>query len=100
MEIPEADRSICTTCRHASGCGYTKNPTHRVFFCNEYEADATAPARAGEAADLLPAAVAEDGEAGKEESAKLLGLCQDCGSRGTCTSQRPEGGVWHCAEYQ
>jgi hypothetical protein len=28
------------------------------------------------------------------------GLCANCEKRQTCTLQRPEGGVWHCDEYE
>jgi len=28
------------------------------------------------------------------------GLCVNCKHEATCTFARPEGGVWHCEEYE
>jgi hypothetical protein len=30
----------------------------------------------------------------------FLGLCRNCENRRTCAFPKPEGGIWHCEEYQ
>ncbi len=36
----------------------------------------------------------------EEEAAKYAGLCVNCEHRRTCTYPKPEGGVWHCEDYE
>jgi len=31
---------------------------------------------------------------------EAAGLCRNCARLSTCTYPRPEGGVWHCNEYE
>ncbi len=72
-----------------------------MFFCEEFDM------RGGEApstisgADALPlgrlppAPISE-----RDDCARYKGLCGNCDSRESCMYPKPEGGVWHCEEYQ
>lgn len=35
-----------------------------------------------------------------EDASDYRGLCVNCDNRRTCAYPKPEGGIWHCAEYQ
>ena len=35
-----------------------------------------------------------------DECESKQGLCENCANRDDCLFPRPEGGVWHCEEYQ
>ena len=35
-----------------------------------------------------------------EDTGGRTGLCVNCAERLACRFPRPEGGVWHCAEYK
>lgn len=86
---------LCTTCKQASDCTFARDTRRPVFFCEEFATnDACAaknPAHARSPAIRLRK---------NENSAGLLGLCRNCENRVTCAFPRPEGGVWHCEEYQ
>jgi len=88
-------RGLCSTCKHAPTCAFPREPQRPAFFCEEFEIErAPATKRDGEANPFLASFVPA------KESAKLSGLCSDCEGRQTCVYPKPEGGVWHCEEYQ
>jgi hypothetical protein len=37
---------------------------------------------------------------GTAENGRFKGLCVNCKYRETCLYPKPEGGVWHCEEYE
>jgi hypothetical protein len=49
--------------------------------------------------DPIPAAGDLRGDPPNGDEA-LKGLCAHCDKRETCTLPKPEGGVWHCDEYE
>ena len=86
-------RDLCSTCNHAKACGGRSTPERPIFFCEEFEAFVPAPA-AG-VTRTVPARPTERHVAGTP-----AGLCMNCDNAQTCTSPKPEGGVWHCDEYR
>jgi hypothetical protein len=36
----------------------------------------------------------------EEEVSRYSGLCVNCEHRQSCTHPKPEGGVWHCENYE
>ena len=89
-------RGLCATCKHASTCTFPRDFQKPAFYCEEFEIE-TVPVRkrAGEDNRQSTAYFAVP-----QESPRLIGLCSDCQGRQTCVFPRPEGGVWHCEEYQ
>jgi hypothetical protein len=64
-----------------------------VVQCEEFEIEVTpAPPATGAASRVAPKP--------DRNRRKYLGLCENCESRETCGFPRPDGGVWHCEEYQ
>ena len=91
-------RRLCVSCRHAGHCVYERERGRRQpsFFCEEFEIDSATSDQRGPSC-ASPSAVASrgDGDAGV-----FIGLCGNCRNRKTCVSPKPEGGIWHCEEYE
>ena len=83
-------RDLCSTCKHAEACGGRSTLEHPIFFCELFEVFAPRPV-------LTLAAAPEPSDS--RDASKYKGLCVNCENRTTCTSPKPEGGVWHCEEY-
>ncbi len=82
-------KGICRTCNHAPTCAnIIRNPELVVWDCENY--DGTAPVVARRRRLVRQ----------EEPRAEVRGLCMNCALRDTCLFPRPEGGVWHCAEYE
>lgn len=93
-------RGLCTTCERAAACRHKIEPMKPVLQCEEHTgiesrlATATHP----KASSASPVSVV--GEAASAGRRRPLGLCGNCDLLKTCTFTKPEGGIWHCAEYR
>ena len=88
---------LCLTCENALACTFARDPNKPVFYCEEFEIEKTSfikPPGKKQLPATGPAA------ANDKDSTKFIGLCSDCENRRTCAFPKPEGGVWHCEEYQ
>lgn len=97
---------LCSTCKNASTCTYPRDPERPVHYCCEHEGHeecegsvSLALLRTGNIFSLPPELVATPPPA-ERDSGIDKGLCKNCANRETCTFPRPEGGVWHCDEYE
>ena len=81
---------LCSTCEHVRTCGGRSTPAKPIFSCERYVECVSACLRNG-----LQAARQHGGDSGR-----LDGLCAGCEMRETCKFPRPEGGVWHCTEFE
>ena len=90
-------RGLCSTCKNASFCAFPRDPDKPVFYCEEFEIEKAAATRTirKERPQATESCVTEG-----KGSSEFIGLCNDCENRQTCVFPRPEGGVWHCEEYQ
>ena len=87
---------LCSTCKHGSTCTFPRDPQRPSFYCEEFEIESVPAKRKAE--EDKPQRAASFVTA--EESSSLIGLCRDCENRRTCVFPKPEGGIWHCEEYQ
>lgn len=99
-------RGLCSTCKNASTCTYPREPDRPIFSCCEREgyeecegSVSLALVSAGNIFPRPPGSVAKSLTM-ERESGIDKGLCRNCANRETCTFPKPEGGVWHCDEYQ
>jgi len=90
-------RSLCFNCSNAADCTFQKDRQKPSLYCEEFEI-ATCPSVKTTRKDRSPQTSSIDTE--DDDSGKLIGLCSNCGNRRTCTFPNPEGGIWHCEEYQ
>jgi hypothetical protein len=100
MAKKEKLRGLCATCVHASTCTYPRDPKRPVMHCEEFEGERKpqepAPVEDNPGTAGNPDSVSPD----REDDAKVKGLCRTCAKRDSCTYPKPEGGVWHCDEYE
>lgn len=89
-------KGICSTCNNDSHCAFPRSSESGVVECDEFTSEyGISRLSAPEIQTSLssrPHAM-EDVPAAK-------GLCVNCDNLKTCTYPKPEGGVWHCEEYQ
>jgi len=90
-------RGLCSTCKHAPTCTFPGDLQKPAFYCEEFEIEITP---AGKSAGDGTSRSTTSSVAGAEDSSGLIGLCRDCENRQTCVFPKPEGGIWHCEEYQ
>ena len=91
------DRSLCSNCKNDPDCAFKKNRRKPSFYCEEFEVAACPPIKT---AKEEKSAAREPIDVEDEDSDKFVGLCSNCDNRRTCTFPKPEGGIWHCEEYQ
>ena len=82
----------CGTCEDHDGSTFQRTAVAPVR--SRAELDGGRPS----AARPRPAAVRVTPE--PPATPRVLGLCGDCRIAATCTLPRPDGGVWHCEEYE
>ena len=99
--MSEAIRSLglCSTCKHAPTCAYPRDPKRPVFNCEEFEIEVGEPMKLS-GRDVMSAGSCPGADLDGDDFARHKGLCGNCDNRESCTFPRPEGGVWHCEEYQ
>ncbi len=86
---------LCVTCNNADHCVYRKRRGTDAIYCETFDGYAPANGHGGKTA--LAAVVMTPDTA---ESEEFKGLCVNCLHRDACKLPRPEGGVWHCEEYE
>ena len=89
---------LCATCRNASTCMYLKNSSKPILQCEEFEEFPSKPEKKPMEASMSMSKNNPGGNPG--EKSKYFGLCSNCKHRETCTFPKPQGGVWHCEEYE
>ncbi len=83
------DAGLCSTCNNAASCFYRaqRGPALYCELFDNFVADPPddPPARP------RPATNVTNG---------YTGLCMNCENRTTCRHPKPEGGIWHCENYE
>lgn len=82
---------ICITCMHRLACQYRKANARPVIYCEEFEVEPTPP---------RPSRSTKAEPADAEATGRMKGLCMNCAHRERCKLPKPDGGVWHCEEYE
>jgi hypothetical protein len=86
--------SLCANCKNAPTCTFPKDPNKPSFYCEEFEIEEPPPKK-------ITSAPSGEARLTKEKNTfGFKGLCSDCENYKTCKFPKPEGGVWHCEEYQ
>ena len=100
---PSIDRTklkgICATCIHADTCANLASATAPIWYCEEFDDSGPADPVTPEPKILEPTIRMEE-EVPPVPSNRPKGLCMNCKNFPTCTFPKPEGGVWHCEEYE
>ena len=90
-------RGLCSNCRNTADCTFQKNRQKPSLYCEEFEIVISPSAKIAGKEKPLPTALVDPED---KDSGEFIGLCGNCDNRRTCVFPKPEGGVWHCEEYQ
>ena len=80
---------LCCTCVHIKNCMYFKNSDKPIHYCEEFDSG-----------EVVLEVVKKPKKSPEKEEKVYSGLCRNCEHRDTCTFEKPEGGIWHCEEYE
>lgn len=86
---------LCITCNNVSDCSFRASDADRVIWhCELFDCFV-------QVEELLDAAKAIlESQPMDEGYSDFKGLCMNCMNCTTCTFPKPEGGIWHCEEYE
>jgi len=90
---------LCSTCNNAPTC-FHRARRGPALFCELFDGSAP-PVEWTSRERVVPSAEPSMARrAPEEEVSEYSGLCVNCEHRQTCTHPKPEGGVWHCEDYE
>ena len=88
-------RGLCFTCRHAPHCFNRIKSKCIILFCEEFDSYQVSDYQAN------PVSFPTKNNSGnKQDNCIYTGLCINCAHKEVCKLQKPEGGIWHCEEYE
>ncbi len=88
-------RGLCITCNNISDCSFRAIDANRlIWYCELFDCFVEVEKVVETAKAILGSQPLEKGY-GKYE-----GLCANCKNCLTCIFTKPEGGIWHCEEYE
>jgi len=99
MPAIAGDLGLCSTCNNAPTC-FHRARRGPALFCELFDGSAPAVERTSPERVVPSAEPSMARRAADEEVYKYSGLCVNCEHRQTCTHPKPEGGVWHCEDYE
>ena len=99
MQTINGTGGLCMTCNNAPTC-FHRARRGPALFCELFDGRALPPERIPSEKATPPADSSAARRAAEEEAPKYTGLCMNCEHRRTCTHPKPEGGVWHCEDYE
>jgi hypothetical protein len=90
---------LCSTCNNSPTC-FHRARRGPALFCEMFD-DYVASVLCTEGRRPASSAGPPTGlSAAAEEVSRYAGLCMNCEHRRSCRHPRPEGGVWHCEDYE
>ena len=99
MQAINVSGGLCMTCNNAPGC-YYRARRGPALFCEMFDNYMPPVERinSAQASPLVDSAVAP--RAPEKQVSKYAGLCMNCDHRQACAYPKPEGGIWHCEDYE
>jgi len=88
---------LCSSCKNAPNCTYPRSAGRPITQCEEFEGFQCRSA--GNSTENISQSFAGV-KAEERNQDKNLGLCRNCENLSSCKFPKPEGGIWHCEEYQ
>lgn len=85
---------LCTTCVNEPQCTFPRSVDRPVMFCEEFDGVVEVKPR------LLMESPPPTERLAVVDRGRFRGLCMTCEKRETCTFPKPEGGVFHCEEFE
>jgi hypothetical protein len=100
FEVMQEASGLCACCNSFNTCTYSKDPKRPILQCEEFDGIVLSSLRMVPHGKIVPKGFEETPNPSVSDLAPYRGLCSLCEDRLTCTYPKPEGGVWHCEEYQ
>jgi hypothetical protein len=97
---PNRYLGLCSYCKSAPICTYTRDPNRPVCECEEFSAFTYTPVRVPNQKKISLKHFPKKRSTSKGLFQRYRGLCGDCEERVNCVYPKPEGGVWHCEEFR
>ena len=88
---------LCSTCNFMDTCTGRETWVGPVLHCEEFDDHVEEPQQSQLRAVAAAPAEVEQSTRG---ATVRQGLCVNCEHRDDCGFPMPEGGVWHCEEYE
>jgi len=93
-------RGLCVHCKYTFVCNFPRNPELPIFHCDEFEEDDHITDKRSRINKTGSVTLQKSAAESPSTTKKYIGLCSNCELRDTCVFPKPEGGVWHCEEYE
>ncbi len=95
IKMAKVNRGLCSTCNNAPTClFYRGNGSRIVWYCETFDDYVPVQESIPKTEKKIEPKTEDPGQGVFE------GLCMNCAHCATCTFIKPEGGVWHCEEYE
>lgn len=85
---------LCTTCVDEPVCTFTRPVGRSVMFCEEFDGAVEVKPR------LTLESMPPTERLAVVDHGRVRGLCMTCERREACAFPKPEGGVFHCEEFE
>jgi hypothetical protein len=99
MQATNGSGGLCLTCNNAPSC-FHRARRGPALFCELFDGYAQPLGRISSERASLPADSSTACLATEEKTSKRVGLCVNCDHRQACAYPTPEGGIWHCEDYE
>ncbi|HOA74416.1 MAG TPA: hypothetical protein PL151_03485 [Phycisphaerae bacterium] len=86
-------QDLCSNCENAETHARRGRPKRPIYFCEEFEVSSAAPSPG-------PDHNVREPRMETHSASGRMGLCVNCENAATCCLPKPDGGIWHCEEYQ
>lgn len=93
-------KDLCSTCIHEPTCVRRAGQSGPIWFCEEFDDSQPASKVRQVPSSGKRKSMSAGGNSNIKIGNRALGLCSNCKNRDTCTYPRPNGGVWHCEDYE
>lgn len=91
---------LCSYCKSESVCTFIRDPNRPVYECDEFEEIHYVSLRVSNQKKISPIHSSKNLPSPQDPPSSYKGLCMNCEQKASCIYPKPEGGVWHCEEYQ
>jgi hypothetical protein len=82
---------LCSTCNNKPSCVYRESRGKDAIYCEMFDSYTNGHRDSSASVKVV---------AESKPSGKYKGLCANCLHKEACVLNKPEGGVWHCEEYE
>lgn len=91
---------LCSTCANAKTCAFRRKRGFDAVFCEMFDPIDPEVEAVAAGSNAVGGDTGTDVSRSEDGLERTKGLCMNCAHRDHCALPYPEGGVWHCEEYE